>query len=83
MASVRNTGKGAVMPRDSSSNRLKQFLEETWVELRYKVTWPNPRTELIRTTLVVLTVVILMSVFIYVLDMIFAFILSHTILAPH
>jgi preprotein translocase subunit SecE len=81
MASVRNTGKGAIVPRDSSTGKLRQFLQETWVELRYKVTWPS-RTQLIRTTMVVLSVVILVSLFIYIADMFFGFVLRHTILAP-
>ena len=49
----------------------------------HKVTWPDPKTQLIRSTAVVLAVVVIVSFFIYFLDLFFAFVLKHTILAPH
>jgi len=81
MASVRNSGKTTAVGLPKS-NRMKQFLEETWVELRYKVTWPNPKTQLVRSTSVVLAVVVIVSIYIYLLDIFFAFVLRHTVLAP-
>jgi preprotein translocase subunit SecE len=73
-----NSRKAAVA-QARSTNRIKQFLEETWVELRYKVTWPA-KTPLIRSTAVVLAVVVIVSVFIYILDTFFGFVLRNTIL---
>lgn len=66
--------------RSASSNRIKQFLEEAWVELRYKVTWPS-RPQLLKSTSVVLAVVIIVSIFIYALDFLFGAVLRRTILS--
>lgn len=65
--------------RAPSANKVKQFLSETWVELRYKVTWPT-RPQLIKSTSVVVTVVVIVSIFIYVLDMALGALLRQTIL---
>jgi preprotein translocase SecE subunit len=77
MASIRNTGKATTSP--ASANRTRQFLEETWVELRYKVTWSS-KQQLLKSTSVVLTVVLIVSLFIYVLDTIFGAILRKFLL---
>ncbi|MBW3625161.1 MAG: preprotein translocase subunit SecE [Armatimonadetes bacterium] len=63
-----------------SSGKIKQFIQETWVELRYKVSWPS-RTQLLKSTTVVLTVVVVVSIFIYVLDNFFGILLRRTILS--
>ena len=65
--------------RTASSNRIKQFLEEAWVELRYKVTWSS-RPQLVKSTSVVVAVVVIVSIFIYVLDSFFGVVLRRVIL---
>jgi preprotein translocase SecE subunit len=61
--------------KQPSNNPTRQFLDETWLELRYKVTWPN-RAQLTKLTAVVLVVVVIVSVYVYVLDMAFGSILK-------
>ena len=82
MDSVRKSGKAPTVGLPSG-NKMRQFLQETWNELRYKVTWPDPKTQLVKSTSTVLAVVVFCSAFIYVLDVVFGFVLKHTILAPH
>ncbi len=78
MTSIRNPGK-ATATRGSQANRTRQFLEETWVELRYKVTW-SAKEQLLKSTAVVLTVVVIVSVFIYILDTLFGALLKRFLL---
>ena len=47
--------------------RIRQFLEEVWAELK-KTSWPA-RKEVYGTTLVVIITVILMSAYLWVVDM--------------
>ena len=79
MASV---GRKATVSGGGSMDRLKQFLQETWLELRYKVTWPDPKTQLVKSTMVVLTVVVVVSIFIYLLDVAYGYVLRNTLLRP-
>ena len=65
--------------RSASANRIKSFLEEAWVELRYKVTWSS-RPQLVKSTSVVVAVVVIVSIFIYVLDSFFGVVLRRVIL---
>jgi len=48
--------------------RLKQFVGETWAELK-KTTWPSKR-EVYGTTLVVIVTVLVCAVYLFVVDMI-------------
>jgi preprotein translocase SecE subunit len=65
----------AMTGKQPSNNPTRQFLEETWLELRYKVTWPN-RPQLIKATTVVLVVVILVALYVYLADIVFGYILK-------
>ena len=47
--------------------RLKLFLEEVWAELK-KTSWPS-RKEVYGTTLVVIIMVVLCSVYLWVIDL--------------
>jgi preprotein translocase subunit SecE len=67
--------------RAGSGGKARQFLEEAWLELRYKVTWSS-RQQLLKSTSVVLAVIVIVSLFIYVLDMVFAAVLRNSILRP-
>ena len=77
MTSVPRNEKKAVAT-GSSGDRTKQFLHETWVELRYKVSWPN-REQLIKSTCVVLVGVVIIALYVYVLDMSLGWVLRNTI----
>jgi preprotein translocase SecE subunit len=66
--------------RTGTPNKIKQFLEEAWVELRYKVTWSS-RPQILKSTTVVLAVVIIVSIFIYFLDTFLGVLLRRTILS--
>ena len=48
-------------------NRSKEFLAEVWSELK-KTTWPG-RKEVYGTTLVVIIMVVLCSVYLWVIDL--------------
>jgi preprotein translocase subunit SecE len=50
--------------------RLKQFVGETWAELK-KTTWPS-RREVYGTTVVVIVTVLICALYLFVVDMILA-----------
>ena len=47
--------------------RTKQFINEAWVELRTKTSWPT-RKEVEGTTLVVVVAVLFCALYLYVVD---------------
>ncbi len=53
-----------------SIRRLKQFVIETWAELK-KTSWPN-RREVYGTTVVVIVTVLICAVYLYVVDLVLA-----------
>jgi preprotein translocase subunit SecE len=53
-----------------SLRRLKQFLIDTWAELK-KTTWPS-RVEVYGTTLVVIVTVLICSFYLWVVDLFLA-----------
>jgi preprotein translocase subunit SecE len=57
----------AVAERISATDRLKKFMGEVKVEIT-KVSWPS-RQELREATVVVIVAVIIISVFIYAVDL--------------
>jgi len=58
----------------SFPSRAKQFLREVKAELK-RVTWPT-RKEVVGTTIVVLIMVTFFSIYLYVWDVIFAWIIE-------
>jgi len=55
-------------------NRLKSYLQESWIELR-RVNWPT-RKEAINLTLVVIIFSIIVMVFLGVLDGLFGYLIK-------
>ena len=53
-----------------SIRRLKQFVIETWAELK-KTSWPN-RREVYGTTVVVIVTVLICAVYLYIVDLVLA-----------
>ena len=51
-----------------SFNRFVTFLQESWNEVRHKVTWPS-RQEVTGTTIVVVVATVLFGVFLGVVDL--------------
>ncbi len=51
--------------------KAKKFFQETWVELRWKTSWPT-REELVRSTAVVIGTVFVIALYIGLLDVIIA-----------
>jgi len=68
-------GKGGAPRTESRLARAKrnivEFLRETWVELRWKTTWPK-KDELFRSTVLVVAVVIIVAAYIGLADVIVA-----------
>lgn len=68
-------GRSAPTRPDTKATKLRSnaasFLRETWVELRWKTTWPN-KQELVRFTAVVIAVVIIVAAYIGVADWVVA-----------
>lgn len=54
-----------------SKRNAANFLRETWMELRWKTTWPK-KDELIRSTLLVISVVLIVAAYIGLADIIVA-----------
>jgi len=66
---ISTAGRGIAVARGPFS-KIGQYLREVWSELR-KVIWPT-RQEVVKFTIVVLTAMIGVAVFIYVVDKICA-----------
>jgi preprotein translocase subunit SecE len=68
-------GRGTPARRDSRLTRSRKnamtFLKETWVELRWKTSWPQ-KPDLLRFTLVVIVAVIIVAIYIGLADVIVA-----------
>jgi len=64
------TRKGAVMQIKDRLGRIGKFLREVRAEMR-KVSWPD-RKELVSSTVVVVTVVVVASAFIGLIDFLFS-----------
>lgn len=81
MASNSKKATTVMSGKQPSNNPTRQFLEETWLELRYKVTWPT-RPQLAKSTSVVLAVVVIVAIYVYLLDVAFGYILK-PLMASH
>ena len=57
--------------------RLRQFIKESWSELK-KVTWPS-RKEVYQTTLVVIATSIFFGFYLWGLDLVFSWVMSHVL----
>jgi preprotein translocase subunit SecE len=65
---------GFVLFQSPQGRRLKTFFAETKIELR-KVVWPN-RDETVKTTVMILIAVVIVSIFLWMIDSIFSWLVT-------
>jgi len=68
---ARGTGSRPDSKLARSRRNAANFLRETWMELRWKTTWPK-KDELIRSTVLVIAVVLIVAAYIGLADVIVA-----------